>query len=259
MNTPLDPASLSTHSTSSALDQTDPILRELDGLRGCEDLEGFEDDDHPDEVEIEFPREVAMLHHISGVTVSVHQLLTWMAADEPFMAESLLAIRDDFYSREEDGGWEVGEQFQIYSREELARLRVTRRKMKLQREAAKERKKEAMSRWRAARGVKDETSCTAVQGPKNSLKQLYGEDLAEGIALEAELATHRMWRAQLDCKWEEYFESADCDSGPGDSRLDRLRLEERELAVEFDALMERVNVLEYHRRAETDENPKDAQ
>jgi hypothetical protein len=257
MNTPIDHASLFAHSSTPTPDETDPVLRQLDGLRGYEDPEGFEDDDHPAELDIRFPREVAMLHHIYGATVSVHQLLTWMAADEPMMAEKLLAIRDDFYSRENDGGWEIGEQFQLSSHEELARLRVTRRKMKLQREAAKERKKKAMSSWREARGIKDDALSTTVQGPRNRLKQFYGENLAEGIALEAELAAHRMWCAQLECKWEEFFEAVGCASVPEDPRLDALRREERQLDLKLDALMVRMKDLRHPTRVDRDGTAED--
>ena len=60
------------------------------------------DDEYARTVSIHFPRAASACHGTAGIEISIHEILTLVAAAHPETAERLLAIRDGFYSDQEE-------------------------------------------------------------------------------------------------------------------------------------------------------------
>lgn len=218
-------------SLSASVDITnqedDPILNELDGLGGSEgEAEDDDCDNYPADVRVQLPREAQMLHHISSISIPVRQLLTWLAADDEDYAQKFLAIRDDFYDRDEDGELYISEQYQIYDREQLARLRVGRRNKKTKRDIAR----------------KSNPKVERLEIHRSTPVERYGPNLEKGLALEEEIAAHWEKSDELDRAWEDFVETegvVGLSANEIHVRRMELRLAGRKLDLEFSRLMAR--------------------
>lgn len=191
--------------------------------------EDEDEDEHPRWIEIEFPREVDMLHRVASLSIPIKQILTWMASYAE--DERLLAIRDDFYDEDDDDGFMMSDQYQDYDREELARLRFDRRNKKAKREYAR-------NNFPASESI--------IIDPLSS-EERWGVHVSEGLGLEAEQEVLGCKSADLDRKWDEYVETAgDRTTSPNWIEVARseLKLEGCKLDLEFSTLMARMDDLE---------------
>lgn len=216
--------------------QSEPDMKEVDevlvsleaDLSGQDENE--DDDDHPTWIDIEFPREVGMLHGVTSISLPIREILTWMTSKDPELKERLLAIRDDFYDEDHDDGYEMRDQHQIYDREEVARLRIDRRTRKLKRE---EERKMAPSTSDLVLSVSSEDR--------------WGANASEGLALEAALRDHWAQSDQLDRKWEQFVVNSrneELSASWNEVRRNELRLEGSRLDLKFHTLMARMDDLE---------------
>lgn len=94
------------------------VLAELDGLGSSGDGGGFnggteeEDLENGDEynrlLEFRFPTAIQILFHINYIDIPVRKLLRWAAAELPDDAETINAIRDEYYGGDEPEDHEFG-------------------------------------------------------------------------------------------------------------------------------------------------------
>lgn len=196
-------------------------------LAPCDDDQ--DEDEYPTWVDIEFPREVHMLHGVASLSIPVRLILTWIASHAE--DQRFLAIRDDFYDEEHDDDFMMCDQFQLYDPEELARLRIDRRNKKAKREAE--------------RMCMPPSEVIELEPP--SPEERWGSCIAEGLAMEAENSELGRKSAELDRKWEAFVELAHTGSMSLnwiDVKRSELKLEGCQLDLQFDTLMARMQDLE---------------
>lgn len=209
--------------------EVDDVIASLDAALGPCDNDQEEDEvDYPTWIDIDFPIEVDMIHHVRGFSIPIRLILTWMASHTE--DRRFLAIRDDFFDDEDDDACMISDQYQLYDREELARLRIDRRNRKAKRDA------ERMSL---------PPNQFIVNEPM-SPEERWGNHLAEGLALEAELHELNAKFDELDKKWEAFVETSEDNNQTAnwiEVRRSELKLEGCKLDVQFDTLMARTDDL----------------
>lgn len=85
----------------AVVNDLNPILNDDFGEDDEPDDAGGESE-YPRRVAVDFPREASMILGTAGVEVSIRDLLSWLAANEPRHAMLITALRDEFYADDEE-------------------------------------------------------------------------------------------------------------------------------------------------------------